>query len=143
MCDDTKECYLTPYFNNHHWQLFIINPKKFEVAFLCSLGKKPDKKIYDVIELALGAYNKLQRVRKQKKVEWFYPTSQKQQVSYDCGYYIMAHMLNIISATVVGSWTHIFQDSNPLQKEEVKNVQELCANMILEHIEESTDNDIN
>ncbi|XP_058727624.1 uncharacterized protein LOC131599194 [Vicia villosa] len=51
MCDYMKECYLAPYFNNHHWQLFIINPQKFEVAFLCSLGKKPDKKIYDIVEM--------------------------------------------------------------------------------------------
>ncbi|XP_058726832.1 uncharacterized protein LOC131598230 [Vicia villosa] len=113
MCDDIKECYLAPYFSNHHWQLFIINPQKLEVAFLCSLGKKPDKKIYDIVKITLEAYNKLQRVRKQKKVEWFYPTTQ------------------------------IFRDSNPFQKEEVKNVQERCENMILEHIEASGDNDMN
>ncbi|WJX24440.1 hypothetical protein P8452_13542 [Trifolium repens] len=44
MCDDKKICYLAPYFNNHHWQLLIINPTKLEVVFLCSLGKSPDKK---------------------------------------------------------------------------------------------------
>ncbi|CAJ2673169.1 unnamed protein product [Trifolium pratense] len=60
---------------------------------------------------ALGAYNKLQRARKQKKVEWFFPT--------------------------------IFLDSKPFQKDEVKNVQERCGNMILEHIEVSADNDMN
>ncbi|KAK2365804.1 hypothetical protein QL285_079260 [Trifolium repens] len=77
---------------------------------------------------ALGAYAKLQGVRKQRK-------SQKQQASYESGYYVMIHMLNIVSASIVGSWTQIFRDSNPFDKDEVKNAQERCAKMILEHIE--------
>ncbi|WJX89010.1 hypothetical protein P8452_71038 [Trifolium repens] len=143
MCDDKKICYLAPYFNNHHWQLLIINPTKLEVVFLCSLGKRPDKKIYEILDTALATYNKLQRARKQKKVDWLFPTSQKQKASYECGYFIMIHMLNIVSATLVGSWTQIFGDSKPFQKDEVKNVQERCGNIILEHIEASTDNDMN
>ncbi|KAK2384437.1 hypothetical protein QL285_071780 [Trifolium repens] len=54
----------------------------------------------------------------------------------------MIHMLNIVSATLVGSWKQIFVNSKPFQKDEVKNVQECCANMILEHIEASTDIDM-
>ncbi|KAK2381067.1 hypothetical protein QL285_068707 [Trifolium repens] len=120
---------------SHHWQLLIINPKKLEVVFLCSLGKKPDKKITDIVEIALGAYAKLQGVRKQRKVEWLYLTSQKQQASYESGYYVMIHMLNIVSASIVDSWTQIFRDSNLFDKDEVKSAQERCAKMILEHIE--------
>ena len=37
----------------------------------------------------------------------------------------------------------IFGDSKPFKKDEVKNVQECCANMILEHIEVGMDNDMN
>ena len=36
----------------------------------------------------------------------------------------------------------IFGDSKQFQKDEVKNVQECCVNMILEHIEASTNNDM-
>ncbi|WJX83640.1 hypothetical protein P8452_66288 [Trifolium repens] len=125
----------------HHWQLLIINPTKLEVVFLCSLGKSPDKKIYEILDTALATYNKLQRAKKQKKVDWLFPTSQKQKASYECGYFIMIH--HIVSATLVGSWTQIFGDSQPFQKDEVKNVQERCGNIILEHIEANTDNDMN
>ncbi|WJX56306.1 hypothetical protein P8452_41975 [Trifolium repens] len=55
----------------------------------------------------------------------------------------LIHILNIVSATLVGSWTQIFGDSKTFQKDEVKNVQERCGNIILEHIEASTDNDMN
>ncbi|WJX88780.1 hypothetical protein P8452_70828 [Trifolium repens] len=106
-------------------------------------SERPDKKIYEILDTALATYNKLQRARKQKKVDWLFPTSQKQKASYECGYFIMIHMLNIVSATLVGSWTQIFGDSKPFQKDEVKNVQERCGNIILEHIEASTDNDMN
>ncbi|WJX46557.1 hypothetical protein P8452_33345 [Trifolium repens] len=128
---------------SHHWQLLIINPTKLEVAFLCSLGKRPDKKIYEILDTAFATYNKLQRARKQKKVDWLFPTSQKQKASYECGYFLMINMLNIVSATLVGSWTQIFGDSKPVQKDEVKTIQEGCANMILEHIEANTDNYMN
>ncbi|KAK2449607.1 hypothetical protein QL285_008787 [Trifolium repens] len=101
------------------------------------------KKIYEILDTALATYNKLQRARKQKKVDWLFPTSQKQKASYECGYFIMIHMLNIVSATLVGSWTQIFGDSQPFKKDEVKNVQERCENIILEHIEANTDNDMN
>ena len=37
----------------------------------------------------------------------------------------------------------IFGDSKSFQKDEVKNVQERRGNMILEHIEASTNNDMN
>ncbi|KAK2412344.1 hypothetical protein QL285_047545 [Trifolium repens] len=90
---------------------FFINPTKLEVVFLCSFGNRLDKKIYEILDTAFAAYNKLQRARKQKKVDWLFPT--------------------------------IFGDSKPVQKNEVKNVQERYANMILEHIEASTYNDMN
>ncbi|WJX36088.1 hypothetical protein P8452_24002 [Trifolium repens] len=77
MCDDKKKyvTYLAPYFNNHHWQLLIINRTKLEVVFLCSLGNRPDKKIYEILDTALAAHNKSQRTKKQKKVDWLFPTS--------------------------------------------------------------------
>lgn len=136
MYHNKKDLYLAPYFNNHHCQLLIINPKKREVTFLCSLGKKPaDKKISAIVDLALEGYNMIQGVRKHNKVVWFYPTSRRQSVCYESGYFVMLHMLNIVSGGVVDSCMQIFADSTPFQKDEVKNVQERCANLILELIE--------
>ena len=40
-------------------------------------------------------------------------------------------------------FVQIFRDSKSFKKDEVKNVQECCANMILKYIEASTDNDMN
>ncbi|WJX67261.1 hypothetical protein P8452_51742 [Trifolium repens] len=37
----------------------------------------PDKKIYEILDTVLAAHNKLQRAKKQKKVDWLFPTSQK------------------------------------------------------------------
>ncbi|KEH32920.1 TNP1-like protein [Medicago truncatula] len=127
MDHNKKDLYLAPYFNNRHWQLLIINPKKREVTFLCSLGKKPsDKNLPVIVDSALEGYYKLQG-------------SRRQSVSYESGYFVMLHMLNIISSGVVDSWMQIFADSTPFQKDEVKNVQERCANLILELIEANED----
>ncbi|KAK2374006.1 hypothetical protein QL285_075001 [Trifolium repens] len=102
---------------------------------LADIGREREKKSYG----ALATHNKLQPAKKQKKVDWF---SHKSKASYECGYFIMIHMLNIVYTTLVGSSTQIFGDSKLFQKDEVKNVQECCANMILEHIEASIDNDM-
>ncbi|KAK2354610.1 hypothetical protein QL285_092108 [Trifolium repens] len=79
LCMGTKELGITilQVWLFHHWQLLIINRTKLEVVFLCSLENRPDKKIYEILDTVLAAHNKLQRAKKQKKVDWLFPTSQK------------------------------------------------------------------
>ncbi|WJX49900.1 hypothetical protein P8452_36278 [Trifolium repens] len=52
LIENEKDCFFVPYFNNHHWQLLIIEPKTQNVVFLCSMGLKPDKNIVLVIDSA-------------------------------------------------------------------------------------------
>ncbi|XP_027193185.1 uncharacterized protein [Cicer arietinum] len=118
---DQKECYLLPYLNNCHWQLLVICPKKNTIVFLCSLGWKPNKNITHIVDLALGEYNKSRRLRKNKPT-WSIPICQRQPKGYECGYYIMIHMLNIVSSGLVDSWMRIFGESKPFEDEEMMNV---------------------
>ncbi|KAK2370751.1 hypothetical protein QL285_083768 [Trifolium repens] len=133
LSDDKKECYLAPYHNNHHWQLLIICPRKNNVVFLCSLERKPDKNIILIVDSALGGYHKLQGV--QKKPTWIYPICQRQPESYESGYYIMIHMLKIVSAGIIDSWMKIFGNPEPFQEDELVNVRQRCASLILDFIQ--------
>nr|WNP90956.1 hypothetical protein [Medicago sativa] len=134
LCDDKKECYLAPYYNNRHWQLLIICPKKNNVVFLCSLERKPDKNIIQTVDSALDGYHKLQGVQK-KKPTWIVPVCQRQPESYECGYYIMIHMLKIVSDGIIDSWKKIFGNPEPFDEDELINVRQRCASLILEFIQ--------
>ncbi|WJX55777.1 3'(2'),5'-bisphosphate nucleotidase [Trifolium repens] len=101
-----------------------------------NMCKAAYKRLLITVEIHNGS-NVLQRTEYPSAEESGLIISHKLKASYECGYFLMIHMLNIVSATLVGSWTQIFGDSKPFQTDEVKNVQECCANMILEHIEAS------
>ncbi|XP_058764934.1 uncharacterized protein LOC131638393 [Vicia villosa] len=70
LLENDKDCFFVPYINNHHWQLLIIEPKKQNVVFLCSMGLKPDKNIVLTVDLAIDGYNRLKGSRKQRKPTW-------------------------------------------------------------------------
>ncbi|KAK2394716.1 hypothetical protein QL285_056518 [Trifolium repens] len=133
LVENEKDFFFVPYLNNHHWQLLIIEPKKQNVIFLCSMGLKPDKNIVLIVDSAINSYKMLKGSRKQRKPTWnIILTCQRQSFSYESGYYVMIHMLNIVSAGIVNSWNQVFGDSTPFDEDEVSNIQERCANSILE-----------
>ncbi|XP_058764936.1 uncharacterized protein LOC131638395 [Vicia villosa] len=135
LLENDKDCFFVPYINNHHWQLLIIEPKKQNVVFLCSMGLKPDKNIVLTVDLAIDGYNRLKGSRKQRKPTWNITLKcQRQSFNYECVYYVMIHMFNIVSAGIVNSWNQIFGDSTPFSEDDVTNVQERCAKFILEFI---------
>ncbi|WJX78005.1 hypothetical protein P8452_61269 [Trifolium repens] len=78
--------------------------------------------------------------RKERGGKWFKLVldlvlqCQRQSFDYESGYYVMIHMLNIVSAGFVNSWNQVFGDSTPFHDDEVLNVQERCANSILEFV---------
>ncbi|CAL5200316.1 unnamed protein product [Lathyrus oleraceus] len=131
---DKKECYLAPYHNNRHWQLLIICPRKNHVVFLCSKERKPDNNIIHTIDSALDGYHKLQGVQK-KKPTWNVPVCQRQSGNYESGYYIMIHMLNIVSEGIIDPWKKkVFGNSEPFHEDELMNVRQHFSSFILEYI---------
>ncbi|PNX82109.1 TNP1, partial [Trifolium pratense] len=135
LVESEKDCFFVPYLNNCHWQLLIIEPKAHNVIFLCSMGLKPDKNIVLIVDSAINGYNRLKGSRKQRKPTWNTTlTCQRQSFNYESGYYVMIHMMNIVSAGIVNSWNRVFGDATPFHEDEVSNVQERCANAILEVI---------
>ncbi|XP_045818718.1 uncharacterized protein LOC123911353 [Trifolium pratense] len=135
LVENEKYCFFVPYLHNHHWQLLIIEPKTQNVIFLCSKGLRPDKNIVLIVDSAINGYNMLKGSRKQRKPTWKTTlTCQRQSFNHESGYYVLIHMLNIVSAGIVNSWNQVFGDSTPFHEDEVSNVQERLANSILEFV---------
>lgn len=135
LLENDNNCIFVPYLNNHHWQLLIIEAKIQNVVFLCSMGLKPEKNIGLIVDSAINGYNRWKGSRKQRKPTWNISLKcQRQSFNYEYGYYVMIHMLNIVSAGIVNLWNQIFGDLTPFHEDDVTNVQERCANFILESI---------
>lgn len=133
LLEDNKHCYLAPYLKNKHWQLIIIEPRKQNVVFLCSLGKKPDEDIVKIVNSAMVYYNGWKGFGNQTEATWSTPVCQRQPSSYECGYYVMIHIWKIVSGGI-RDWEQITGDSKPFPNHEIRNVQELCAELILKGI---------
>ncbi|WJX62123.1 hypothetical protein P8452_47152 [Trifolium repens] len=64
-----------------------------------------DKNIVLIVDSAINSYKMLKGSRKQRKPTWnIILTCQRQSFSYESGYYVMIHMLNIVSAGIVNPW---------------------------------------
>lgn len=133
LLEDNKHYYLAPYLKNKHWQLIVIEPRKQNVVFLCSLGKKPDEDIVKIVNSAIVYYNGSKGLGNETEAAWSTPVCQRQPSSYECGYYVMIHMWKIVSRGI-RDWEQITGDSKPFPNHEIRNVQELCAELILECI---------
>ncbi|CAH9099952.1 unnamed protein product [Cuscuta europaea] len=53
------------------------------------------------------------------RVKWIIPMSQMQVGSYEYGYYVMLHILNIVSAVILEMWDERFANPEPFSSEEI------------------------
>lgn len=129
-----KECYLAPYFHLAHWQLLIICPRQNVNVLLCSLGNKPNKEIKSLIDQVMKACHMMEgRISaSRKKPRWICPNSQRQTESYECGYYVMRYMLNIVSENIADLWKERFNNPDPFAEEEINDIKERWAKCFLE-----------
>ncbi|CAH9061146.1 unnamed protein product [Cuscuta epithymum] len=66
------------------------------------------------------------------RVKWIIPVSRMQVGNYECGYYVMLHMLNIVSAVILEMWDERFANPEPFSSEEIDEVRTRWASYFLE-----------
>nr|KYP32364.1 hypothetical protein KK1_046978 [Cajanus cajan] len=78
-----KQIYLAPYIDQNHWQLLVLCPMSNVVVWFCSLHHKPTIHVKHLVK------------------------SYKQQGHYECGYYVMNWMSEIIEGGVTNGWSEV------------------------------------
>ncbi|CAH9068790.1 unnamed protein product [Cuscuta europaea] len=114
----------------NHWQLFILSPIQNTIVFLCSLGNKPNRQFKNISDAAMEASRRLNS--RKGRVKWIIPMSRMQVGSYECGYYVMLHMLNIVLAVILEMWDERFVNLEPFSSEEIDEVRTRWASYFLE-----------
>uniref|UniRef100_A0A151UHP8 Ubiquitin-like protease family profile domain-containing protein n=1 Tax=Cajanus cajan TaxID=3821 RepID=A0A151UHP8_CAJCA len=135
MSDSRRDIYMAPYIDGSHWQLMVIIPKEYTMVWFCSLHRKPSHEIKFQLQGIVSGANILSgRSRSSKALHFIYPKCNKQQDSFECGYYIMYRMIAIVSTGITNSWAQVFQDPSPLPEDEIIKIREQWATFFLQSI---------
>ncbi|KAL3614514.1 hypothetical protein CASFOL_041600 [Castilleja foliolosa] len=130
------DCFLLPLYDKG-WELMALCPKLGCITwFSCTMkGKKPKKKLPDMIETAFEAYHFVKGMRSNtlSKPKWVYPTCCPQDVGdAECGLFVMRHMLEIIMLDVVDSFEKALSMEEPYSSDDIDDVRRRWAECFLE-----------
>nr|KYP35038.1 hypothetical protein KK1_043951 [Cajanus cajan] len=124
-----KQIYFAPYVDQNHWQLLVLCPAKNVAVWFCSFYHKPNVQIKNLIKSVMVVYNVMggRSTAQPKNLDWIYPMSNQQQGGYECGYYVMNWMLDIIEGEVTNDWIELFDDVAPLPETKLEDIRSQWA----------------
>ncbi|RZB86713.1 Ornithine aminotransferase, mitochondrial [Glycine soja] len=100
--ESQREVYLGAYLNQGHWQLVVLCPATNVVAWFCSLHV--DHAI--IISNAMKSANTTaDGTNNPATPKWIEVKSHVQSGGYECGYYVMHWMWNIVSGGLKNDWS--------------------------------------
>ncbi|KAL5142309.1 Monocopper oxidase-like protein SKU5 [Glycine soja] len=89
-----------------HWQLIVLCPTNNQVVWFCSMRKRPDVHIKTAINNAFKALQTTDDGKvPQTTPQWIEVKSHVQRGGYECGYYVMHWMWNIIIGELKTDWS--------------------------------------
>ncbi|XP_029125964.1 uncharacterized protein LOC114915411 [Cajanus cajan] len=120
-----KQIYLAPYIDQNHWQLLVLCPISNVAVWFCSLHHKPTMHVKNLVKSVMAMYNVIngRSTALSKNLEWIYPMSYKQQGHYECGYYVMNWMSEIIEGGIENGWSELFEDATVLEETKLEDIR--------------------
>ncbi|KAL5172413.1 hypothetical protein HKD37_16G045177 [Glycine soja] len=126
--ESQREVYLGAYLNQGHWQLVVLCPATNVVAWFCSLRKKPDTHIKTAINNAMKLANTTaDGTNNPATPKWIEVKSHVQSGGYECGYYVMHWMWNIVGGGLKNDWSMWFLDGTTLDNETITTIRQKWA----------------
>ncbi|KAH1202506.1 WD repeat-containing protein 91 [Glycine max] len=126
--ESQREVYLGAYLNQGHWQLVVLCPATNVVAWFCSLRKKPDTHIKTAINNAMKSANTTaDGTNNPATPKWVEVKSHVQSGGYECGYYVMHWMWNIVGGGLKNDWSMWFLDGTALDNETITTIRQKWA----------------
>ncbi|KAL3652673.1 Proteasome subunit beta type-3 [Castilleja foliolosa] len=130
------DCFLLPLYDKG-WELMALCPKNGCITwFSCFMkGKKPKKKLTEMIETAFEAYHVVKGMRSNtiSKPKWVHPKCCHQDVvDAECGLFVMRHMLEIIKLDIANSFEKVLSMDEPYSENDMDDVRRRWAEGFLE-----------
>ncbi|KAL3621734.1 Proteasome subunit beta type-3 [Castilleja foliolosa] len=133
------DCFLLPLYDKG-WELMALCPNNGCITWFSCLmkGKKPKKKLTEMIETAFEAYHvvKGMHLNTLSKPKWIYPKCCHQDtVDAECGLFVMRHMLEIIKLDITNSFEKALSMDEPYSNNDIDDVRRRWADCFLEVME--------
>ncbi|KAL3628096.1 Proteasome subunit beta type-3 [Castilleja foliolosa] len=133
------DCFLLPLYDKG-WELMALCPNNGCITWFSCLmkGKKPKKKLTEMIETAFEAYHVVKGMRSNtlSKPKWIYPKCCHQDVvDAECGLFVMRHMLEIIKLDITNSFEKVLSMDKPYSNNDIDDVRRRWAECFLEVME--------
>ncbi|KAH1188152.1 hypothetical protein GmHk_U059970 [Glycine max] len=130
--ESDREVYVGPYFHQAHWQLVLLCPRQHVVVWLCSLRRKLDMHIKAAINNVMTKLKTtLSPKSKVAAPKWIEVKSHVQTGCYECGYYVMHWMWNIITSEIKSDWSMWFADATSLDIDNITTIRNKWARYFL------------
>ncbi|KAG5039888.1 hypothetical protein JHK82_012042 [Glycine max] len=93
------------------------------VALYSLHNKRIDHEIKSKVESAMDEYHRMMGLgsTNRKKPIWIFPC-QTQPRSYEYGYYVIEHILKIVTDNINTAWKHNFDNSGPMPDEDIASI---------------------
>ncbi|KAH1242218.1 Pantothenate kinase 2 [Glycine max] len=142
--ESQRQLYIGAYLNDAHWQMVVLCPKDNVVVWFCLVRRRPDVHIKTAINKLIGGYNSehyiniilIFQCNAYKKLnttadgkvpktgpQWLELKTHIQRGGYECGYYVMHWMWNIIGAELKSDWSVWFGDGSALDPEAITTLR--------------------
>ncbi|KAH1228809.1 hypothetical protein GmHk_10G028733 [Glycine max] len=106
-----------------HWQLLVLCPRNNVVAWFYSLCKKPNIYIKTAINNAMKTLKTaVDGKNGEETPKWIEVKSHVQSKGYECGYYMMHWMWNIVKGDLKNDWSMWFADGTSLDMETITTI---------------------
>ncbi|KAH1256679.1 hypothetical protein GmHk_03G006787 [Glycine max] len=120
MHSSKRDVYLGAYLHGGHWQMVVILPKEYLVAWFCSLHNRSYNYLKGIINIALKGLNDAPRPKSKAVVRWIVVKCNRKKGSTECGYYVMHRMSTIILGSFRNNCKAYFNYPRPLEPERLK-----------------------
>ncbi|KAH1188510.1 hypothetical protein GmHk_U059442 [Glycine max] len=115
-----------------HWQLVVLCPRQHVVVWFCSLRRKPDMHIKATINSVMMKLKMtLSPETKAVAPKWIEVKSHVQTGCYECGYYVMHWIWNIIASDIKSDWSMWFANDTPLDIDMITTIRKKWATFFL------------
>ncbi|XP_054810949.1 uncharacterized protein LOC129312394 [Prosopis cineraria] len=135
LSEGDKECYFSLFLHLAHWQLIVFSMKNNSILFLCSLHHKLNPAMKKSCEQAMriGQQVRLGKtLHDVKNPTWITPKSRHQPPTNLCGFYVLRHVYNIITAGLIELTEEMFNDSSPFSQSEIQEIRRYWGLFMLE-----------
>ncbi|KAG2394711.1 uncharacterized protein HKW66_Vig0079140 [Vigna angularis] len=112
-----------------HWQLLVISIQESYALWFCSLHKSPPKHLRQAVDCSISANMMLvgRSIANSRKLAWIALKCNRQNGSYECGYYVMYWMTHIIRAHITRGWETRFKTSTPIPEKPLTFLRKAIA----------------